>query len=54
MDPDQCLARRGYRVWQFTEFDAVDPAQLLCQRCSHGSGLLGKCRCRHRVAAHYG
>jgi hypothetical protein len=39
MDPDQRLFRRGLWIWQFTQFDAVDPIQLACQRYSHGSAL---------------
>src|SRR5581483_8981143 len=39
MDPDQHLSRRGYRVGQLTQLYTADPAQLLRQRYSHGSGL---------------
>src|SRR5205823_11049671 len=40
MDPDQRLSRSGLWIWQFTQFHAVDPIQLPCQRYSHGSELL--------------
>ena len=40
IDPHQYLSRRRYWVWQLTQLYAANPAQLLRQRCSHGSSLL--------------
>ena len=45
VDPDQHLSRPGSRVRPFSQRHAVDPAQLLRQRDSHGPDLLTWCSC---------
>jgi len=49
MDPHQRLSRHGYWGWELTHPYAVDPAQLLRQRHSHGSSLLTLYFCRSWV-----
>jgi hypothetical protein len=46
VDPDKRLSPCRCWIWPLTQLQAVDPAQLLHKRYTHGSRLLTLCGCR--------